>query len=194
MSSISMFVSVLTSALLLTPVSIGAKQKDHPRPMHFSGVVRVEEDVQVSVFGTVGPSEFFANLHAADSPDGTIYTNDSGQVRFFPDRITITVRILGPVANGGTSILPGKLNYDLMRSLQFRVQWKHGMKLRSVQEFRFLSATESSFLDLGNSGRPVNGWIYEMVLEDSQVPLTDHLILNILSPENRLLARLSARL
>jgi hypothetical protein len=81
-----------------------------------------------------------------------------------------------------------------MRGLQFKVQWKRGMKMRAVREFRLHTPSESTFMDLENSGLPVDGWTYEIVLEDSQVPVTDHLVLYILSPENKLIARMSAYL
>jgi hypothetical protein len=37
-------------------------------------------------------------------------------------------------------------------------------------------------------------WIYELVVEDSEVPIDDHLILSVISPEDNRLARLSAHL
>jgi len=162
--------------------------------MRFEGTVQFSEDLLVFVLGIVGPPDFFENLQAVNSPQGTTFRNDSGEVRFFPEQMTITIRMFGPVTPNGKSIPSRKLNYDQMRDLRFKLQWKRGMKLRPVREFRSLTATEGTFIDLENSGRPMDGWTYEMVVHDSQVPVTDHLILSILSPENKLIARMSAHL
>jgi hypothetical protein len=61
-----------------------------------------------------------------------------------------------------------------------------------VKTFRELTASESQPPDLAVSLNVRQCWIYEFVVEDTDVPLTDHLILCIFSPENRRLARLSA--
>jgi len=172
----------------------GAKEKVHPQVLRFSGIVQIDEAQRVSVLGTFGPGEFFESLHAVDSDHGRTFLNDGGQVRFFPDRMKITLRMLGPVATDGRSIPSKKLDHYLMRGLQFKVKWKRGMKLRDVREFRLFTPSESSFMDLENSGLPIDGWTYEMVVADAQVPITDHLILYIFSPENKLIARMSAYL
>jgi len=185
---------VFLLATLLIPGFVGTKEKVHSDVMKFSGIVQLDEDLWASVLGTVGPPEFFKGLRSVDSPQGTTFLNDSGEVRFFPDRMTITLRIIGPVTANGRSMTGKKLNYDQMRGLRFKVQWKRGLKLRPVREFRLHTPSESSFMDLENSGLPIGGWTYEMVLEDSQVPITDHLVLSILSPENKLIARMSAYL
>src|SRR5579883_206277 len=191
---VAALVFVMAGFSLLIPRVTGSKEKEPPQGMRFAGTIRIEEEVRASILAVVGPSEFFENLRSVDSPQGTVFMKDGGEVRFFPDRMTITLRIYGPEDSDGKSGASKQLNYDLMRGLKFKVQWKRGMKLRSVRELRRLSAAEGTFLDLENSGRPMDGWTYEMVFEDSRAPITDHLILSILSPDDKLIARMSAYL
>ena len=181
-------------SLLLPGLAGTTKEKIHPRAMGFGGTVQLDENLHVAVLGMIGPLEFFRNLQSVDSWKGTTFQNESGEVRFFPERMTITLRMLGPVRIKGKSSTSKKLNHDLMEGLRFKVQWKRGMKMRPVKEFRLLAASESSFADLDNLGLPIDGWTYDMVLEDSEVPVTDHLILYISSPDNKLIARMSAYL
>ena len=188
------FFLLATSFLLLAPGFAGTKEKMQLRAMRFGGSVQLDENLHALLLGIVGPPEFFRNLRSVDSFRGSTFENDQGEVHFFPERMTITLRILGPVAPSGKSIPARKLNHDLMEGLRFKVQWKRGMKMRSVKEFRLLAVSESNFADLDNFGLPIDGWTYEMVLEDSEVPVTDHLILYISSPQDKLLARMSAYL
>lgn len=162
--------------------------------MKFVGIVQLDDGVWVSIIGTVGPFEFFKSLRSVDSPQGTTFLNDSGEVQSFPSRMTILLRIIGPVTPNGRSLAGKKLNYDQMRWLRFKAQWKRGLKLRDVRDLQLHIPWASSYMDVENPELLVNNWTYEMVLEDSQVPITDHLVLYILTPENKLIARMSAYL
>jgi|SRR5580658_9045346 hypothetical protein len=80
-----------------------------------------------------------------------------------------------------------------MLGLRFSANWKRGVKMRPVKAFRELTASESQPPDFAVSLNARQCWIYEFAVEDTNVPLSDHLILYIFSPENKRLARLSAR-
>src|SRR3974390_1366319 len=100
-SAARIFLMVLM--LVLLPGFARAKEKAHSQVMRFSGIVQIAEDQRVSVLGTFGPAEFFGSLHAVDTAQGRSFLNDNGEVRFFPERMTITLRMLGPVAPDGRS-------------------------------------------------------------------------------------------
>jgi len=152
------FFLLATSFLLLAPGFAGTKEKMQLRAMRFGGSVQLDENLHALLLGIVGPPEFFRNLRSVDSFRGSTFENDQGEVHFFPERMTITLRILGPVAPSGKSIPARKLNHALMEGLRFKVQWKRGMKMRSVKEFRLLAVSESNFADLDNFGLPMDGW------------------------------------
>lgn len=74
---------------------------------------------------------------------------------------------------------PG-LDPQYMETLQCKTEWKRGLDLRRV-----LSASTSQLPNLGPLFLDLQEcWIYEFVIEESNVPIDDHLILYIISPSN----------
>jgi hypothetical protein len=141
--------------------------------------------------GVLGPGSFFKDLRCLDADGNTVFTNDAGEARTFPDRVTITLFIIGPVPLTEFA-QPKKLNAESMLGLRFSANWKRGVKMRPVKALRELTASESQPPDFAIPLNVRQCWIYEFAIEDTNVPLTDHLILCIFSPENKRLARLSA--
>jgi len=160
--------------------------------MQFDAFAEIDAG-SVVIHGVLGPSSFFKNLRCVDSADNTVFMNDMGEARTFPDRLTITLFVMGPVPKNQFE-QPKRLDTKYMLGLGFSANWKRGLKLRPVKAFRQLNASESQPPDLGIDLNASQSWIYELVVEDADVPLTDHLILSIVSPENKRLARLSAHL
>jgi len=144
----------------------------------------------VVIHGVIGPWSFFKNLRCVNSADKIVFMDDMGEARTFPDRLTITLSIVGPVPKNEYA-QPGDFDTEYMLGLSFKANWKRGLNLRPVKAFRQLTASVSQAPDLVLSRQR---WIYEFVVEDAEVPLTDHLVLYIISPENKRLARLSASL
>src|SRR6267378_4724288 len=64
--------------------------------MSFGGILDIEGDIAL-VSGSVGPIGFFKNLRSIESAAGKIFVNESGSAQFFPERLTVTVYISGPV-------------------------------------------------------------------------------------------------
>jgi len=161
--------------------------------MAFRDVVEINEDL-AAMAGTIGPSSFFENLRSVDSNYKTVFLNDFGEVLFFPDRMTITFFIIGPLRKEHGQNRPSGFDALYMNELKFKAEWKRGIKLRPVKAFRQLTAsvTEPPRFAVLLGAREC--WIYEFVIEDTEVPASDHLILSIMSPENKRLARLSAYL
>ena len=189
-----MFCTRLASsvALLLTTTGISGTNHEamRPRSMAFAGIGEINGDVFV-IRGNIGPAGFFENMQSVDSKDGTVFRNNVGEVQFFPDRVTITLHVVGPFTKGARASGP---DAQYMKGLKFKAEWKRGFELRPVKAFRQLSAsvTESVRGDVPWDIKEC--WIYEFVIEDAEVPISDHLILNVMSPENKRLARLSAYL
>jgi len=76
---------------------------------------------------------------------------------------------------------------DFLKTLHFKVQWKKAMYLRPVGSF----VVENVPLNLEQSE---NRRLLVVQIHDSNnVPLTDHLILTILSPDGKILSRMAAR-
>jgi hypothetical protein len=160
--------------------------------MAFRDVGEINGELAV-IAGAVGPSSFFENLRTVDSKDRTVFLNDFGEVLFFPDRMTITLSITGPLPKEHGKGWPSGFDAQYMNELKFKAEWKQGIELRPVKTFRQLTA---SVAEQPSFGFPWvrECWIYEFVIEDAEVPISDHLIFFIMSPENKRLARLSAYL
>ena len=183
-------------ALLATPPIVSSQAAvpnattTHCRFMHFVGFGQVD-DAFIVIRGVLGPSSFFKNLRCVDSAEDTVFMNDAGEALTFPDRLTITLVIMGPVPKNEFA-QPKRLDPEYMSGLRFSANWKRGVEMRRVKAFRELTGSESQPPDLAVPLNVRQSWIYELVIEDTDVPLTDHLILCIFSPENKRLARLSA--
>jgi hypothetical protein len=161
--------------------------------MTFTDIGEINGDL-AAIVGAIGPNSFFENLRSIDSNDRTVFLNDRRVVLFFPDRMTITLFIIGPLPKEHGKTRPSGFDAQYMNGLSFKAEWKRGIELRPVKTFRQLTASvaepPSFALPLGVR----ECWIYEFVIEDAEVPVSDHLIFFITSPENKRLARLSAYL
>jgi hypothetical protein len=161
--------------------------------MEFRDVGEINGDLVV-IAGVVGPSSFFENLRPVDSNDRTVFLNDFGEVLFFPDRLTITLFIVGPLRKDHGKFQNSDFDAQYMNELKFRAEWKRGIESRPVKTFRQLTASVTDPPDFAVPLGVRECWIYEFVVEDAEVPVSDHLIFFILSPQNKRLARLSAYL
>lgn len=194
--SFTRLAAALLALLLVSTTGTGVPKSNatRRRAMAFRDVGEINGELAV-IAGAVGPSSFFENLRAVDSKDRTVFLNDFAEVLFFPDRMTITLFITGPLPKEHGKGWPSGFDAQYMNELKFKAEWKRGIELRPVRTFRQLTtsvtAEPPSFaVPLGVRER----WIYEVVIEDAEVPIGDHLIFFIMSPENKRLARLSAYL
>jgi len=136
-------------------------------------------------------------LHSLEQKGRTVVLNNEGEVQFFPERVTVTLllMLLGPIPKALERAPSPSFAPQYMEDLRFRAEWKRGLDLRPVKQFRVLTASVSQPSDLDPLLPGVREcWIYELVVEDSEVPIDDHLILSVISPEDNRLARLSAHL
>jgi hypothetical protein len=193
--SFTRLAAALLALLLMSTTGTGGPKSNTPqrRGMAFRDIDEINGDL-VAIAGTIGPSSFFENLRSVDSKDRTVFLNDFGEVLFFPDRMTVTLFIIGPLPKKhGKARLSG-FDARYMNELKFKAEWKRGIELRPVKAFRQLTASVTKPPSFAVPLGVRECWIYEFVIEDTEVPASDHLILFIESPENQRLARLSAYL
>ena len=186
--------AVIPIALALISIPVRGDRRSgapHQRIMALRDIGEIDGKLAV-MLGVFGPSEFFRNLRSADFGDQTKLLSDAGEVRFFPDRMTITLSIVGPVPRQLGRIQSG-FDPEYMKELGFSAQWKRGLELRPVRSFRQLTVSVAR----AATAIPVLGresWTYEFVVEDTQVPVSDHLIFYIFSRDGKRLTRLSGYL
>jgi len=191
--SFTRLAAALLALLLMSTTGTGGPKSNtiQRRGMALRDIGEINGDLAV-VVGAIGPSSFFEDLRLVDSKDRTVFLNDFGEVVFFPGRMTITLFIVGPIPreHGRTS----GFDAQYMNGLKFKAAWKRGIELRPVGTFQQLTTLVTEPPSFAVSLGIRECWVYEFVVEDTEVPVSDHLIFSIMSPENKRLARLSAHL
>ena len=187
---------LLTSLFMLAPGISSRGPAPTRRAMVFGDFAEIN-GMFAGIRGELGPSRFFKGLHSLEQKGRTVVLNNEGEVQFFPERVTVTLllMLLGPIPKALERAPSPSFAPQYMEDLRFRAEWKRGLDLRPVKQFRVLTASVSQPSDLDPLLPGVREcWIYELVVEDSEVPIDDHLILSVISPEDNRLARLSAHL
>jgi hypothetical protein len=153
--------------------------------------------------GRVTSGDFFDHLKRFDKADGTIFRHGPEAVETFPDQLTLTFAVhdlhaqtCPPPPQGGDT--PKYLTRAMMSSLHLYLYWKRGVELRPVEnvERTFFVVREL----IPKAAAEAHGlpekleWTYEYIVPSAGVPLTDSLVLILRDAENRIVARVAARL
>jgi len=153
--------------------------------------------------GRVTSGDFFDHLKRIDKESGTIFRRGTETVENFPDRLTLTFLVhdhydLTCPPRGENPDAPRYLTRAMMSSLHLYLYWKRGVELRPVEtvERTFFAVREL----IPKAAAQAHGlpekleWTYEYVVPSAGVPLTDSLVLILRDEENRMVARVAARL
>ena len=129
--------------------------------------------------------EFFNGLQRIDGDRTSAFQKYSHPVTAYPTHLTIQIDVRINVCDA--NIYTPAVAPDFLKSLHFKVQWKRELYLRPVASY----AVESVPLNLSeDDGRRL---LVVQIHDNNNVPLTDHLVLTILSPEGKILSRMVAR-
>jgi len=168
--------TITSSRLIQTRVSVQDSQLTFE-----SSDIGEAEGARIAFESTVGPADFFKRLRRAEAPSGSKYMHDSDEVRFFPDHLVIVI-----IAVQTSTLSKKKVSHNFMNELHFDGHWKRGMYLRPVKNLALQAKLPSYF-----SSSLGEGWKYYLDLDDTEVPLDDHLVLDILSADNKRIGRMS---
>jgi hypothetical protein len=183
--------SLAAACLLLAPIahaqseSLTGKMHEYKDDVSLSnGQIRAG-DVCVNFIPVMQSLGFFNGLERIDTSQGSEFRRNSQPVDFFPDYLTIEINIRIEVCDA--NIYTPAQTPDVIKGMQFRVQWKRGLYLRPVAgvtiERKPLRMEEGD-----------NQMLYVIKVRDHNVPLTDHLILSVISANGKIMSRMSARL
>jgi hypothetical protein len=178
-------------AILLPVRSSRALQEAPPRMVEYTqrvpmstGEVR-RGDVCATFYPELESNEFFRGLQRIETDDGRTFRKYSQLVTTYPPRLWIQIDVRISICDADV-YTPAPIP-DFLKTLHFKVQWKKAMYLRPVANF----TVESVPLNLDQSE---NRKLLVVQIHDSNnVPLTDRLILTILSPDGKILSRMAAR-
>lgn len=154
--------------------------------LQLSGSAEIADSL-VLLTGAVGPKDFFTQLSKSDTPSGPKFTRGPEEVTYFPEQLTIWLVAVGPIATGQKAV-KSALNHDTMKSLKFQAYWKRGLELRPVKN---LTLTDPPTV---RKAPKMETWTYVMEIRQSDIPLTDHLIIEVLRADDTRITRLSASL
>jgi len=129
--------------------------------------------------------DFFDGLQRRETMSGDEFLKNSQMVRTFPDQITVQIQTSITVCDA--DIYTAAAVPSFFNGLRFKAQWKRGLAMRAVSQVtvqRVMFASED-----GN-----NRLMFLLKIRDHDVPLTDHLIISVMSPQGKLLSRMSGKL
>lgn len=153
--------------------------------------------------GRVTSGDFFEHLKRIDKEGGTIFRLGTQVVENFPDRLTLTFMVHDHYdqtcpRREANPDAPKYLTREMMSSLNLYLYWKHGVELRPVEkvERKYFGVRELIPAAAARAhGLPEKlEWAYEYEVPSAGVPLTDSLVLVLRDGENRMVARVAARL
>lgn len=183
--------SLAAACLLLAPVAraqsegLTGKMHEYKDDVALStGQIRTG-DVCVNFIPVMQSLGFFNGLERIDTSQGSEFRRNSNPVYFFPDYLTIEINIRIEVCDANM-YTPAKTP-DVIKGMQFRVQWKRGLYLRPAANVTI--DRKPLVMEEGD-----NRLLYVIKVRDHNVPLSDHLILSVISASGKIMSRMSARL
>jgi hypothetical protein len=173
---------------------------------NYDGGMFLETDGSLSngvcfrLYGRVTSTGFFDNLKRIDNQHGTIFRRGSETVTQFPDELLLSFVIRDHSCTHGLQEV-GTHNYltrEMMSTLGLSLYWKHGVGLRPVKNIREVHASVDPLVPYAKtlaSELPKRfAWSWELAIPSAGVPLTDSLVLVFRAPDDRIAARVAARL
>jgi hypothetical protein len=149
-----------------------------------SGQVR-DRDVCVSFSPVMTSGDFFDGLQRHEMPSGDEFHKNSRVVTNFPEQLTVQLQLSISVCDA--DIYTPAPAPSFVSGIRFRAQWKRGLAMRPVMDLRVQRVAITS--EEGDSRL-----LFLLKIHDRDVPLTDHLIISVISPQGKLLSRMSGRL
>ncbi|MGB8800891.1 MAG: hypothetical protein WCC97_09400 [Candidatus Acidiferrales bacterium] len=183
--------TLAAACLLLAPVAraqsegLTGKMHEYKDDVALStGQIRTG-DVCVNFIPVMQSLGFFNGLERIDTSQGSEFRRNSNPVYFFPDYLTIEINIRIEVCDANM-YTPAKTP-EVIKGMQFRVQWKRGLYLRPAANVTI--DRKPLVMEEGD-----NRLLYVIKVRDHNVPLSDHLILSVISASGKIMSRMSARL
>jgi hypothetical protein len=150
-----------------------------------TGEVRVG-DVCADFYPDLESDEFFKGLQRIDADHTPEFRKYSQTVTTYPSRLTIQIDVRISVCDA--NIFTPARAPEFLKTLHFKVQWKRQLYLRPVAGYSVANVPLNLDEDEGRR------LLVVQIRDANNIPLTDHLILTILSPEGKILSRMAARL
>jgi hypothetical protein len=182
-------------------------QQNHDRAIwNYDGGLQMMTDGQIPggpcfrIVGRATAPGYFDNLKREDSRTGTLIHRGHEIVTEFPEELHLSFRMYDfpcdtQLQNAGTYTY---LTRAMVSTLRLSFYWKHGLKLRPANgivpghhETRRLVPYAT---DLADELPERYEWDFDFDLPSAGVPVTDSLVLVLLTPNGHIAARAAARM
>jgi hypothetical protein len=157
--------------------------------------IHAKDDMCLMLGAKVVAGDFFKDLRSRRSDNDFTFSRHGKNVTTFPPRLIVKIeagidRCIGrePASCDRCDF---QLTKEFMNSLRFEVYWKNGFDLQKA-DTDVLSVEQSN--DLARVAPSAKLWKYELSIRSENVPLRDALVVVLLSPDGRIVSRLSGKL
>jgi len=208
-------IPALTLALTCQPSLPQAAGASRPKAVHgktvwnYDGGVFLVTDGEIPggpcfrLNGRVNAPNFFAGLKRIDYENAeTVFRRGDEEVKAYPDEVLLEFYFhdqLCPEAyEPGMSVAPRAfLTRETVSKLRLNLYWKHGIDLRPVETVKrkyFGVKALQSYVANGPDLPERLEWSYVFAVPSAGVPLTDSLVLVVRTEDDRIAARVAARM
>ena len=152
------------------------------------------------VSGNVTSPEFFDHLKRIDDGHGTVFRRGLETVTQFPDQLLLSFVIHDQSCSSrlhevGTHLY---LTREMMGALQLSLYWKRGVDLRQIKDVTEVGTSVERIIPYATalaSELPQRfEWLYQLAVAGKGIPLTDSLVFVFRTRDERIAARVAARL
>jgi hypothetical protein len=180
----SIVAAVFLMPYVAAPVMTNDKRTKHSSTVPMSSAEGKTGSLCVS-FSAGMTAPLFEGLERVETPSGTEFRRSKETVKNFPEIVEVQLwaKPYG-CKSASWKVQPKDLGADILNSMAFEVFWKHDTELRPAQ---IISSNRKHFAG-------ANQWFFLIQVRSSEVPLSDHLVLSILTADGTQLTRLSGRL
>ena len=189
------YTKVLVSWLFTIGIVLSCEQSDKYSMKLGSDSIHTKDQMCLMIGARAVAGDFFKDLRSRNSNNGVTFSKHRQKVRVFPERLTVKVDAgfdrcvgRGPVDCDRCDF---QLSSEFMNSLQFEAYWKNGFAMQKA-DIEVLNVEQSN--DLARIAPFAKLWKYELSVRSENIPLSDTLVVILLSSDGRVLSRLSGKL
>jgi hypothetical protein len=187
--------------LLLVPTQLSGKLSKYHRAVPMGMDFVRGGDMCGGIGVRLESGDFFEGLRVEGRPeDGRHFRKKSQVVTFFPESLTVVIHVItspcvGPAdphqSAGGVQ---PEFSFDesFIKSLRFEAYWKRDFEMRKA-DFEVISSGEPR-ANRQLRGQSTLQWEYDLQVTCPGVPLTDTLVIDVLSPSGGRVSRFSQKL
>lgn len=157
------------------------------------------DDMCLILFGNVGADDFFDHIRTRKTRSGTEFRSNGKVVATFPDTLVVSViAVLGKcsateIKAQGDDMTRKSVRFDedFMESITFDGSWKEGL---SVKPAEVGPLVEGRIQNPNPAWNDRDWWEYQFKVKSEGVSLQNALVIELQSPNGKMIARFSARL